>query len=225
MQRIAIYGCGGFGREILPLARAYGEAIGFGSTDIVFVSDSVDEIGTEKNGVKVIAFDDLISSKHNDRAVIVSLGSSGARRALVEKCEQEGLRFGSLMAATHVSHDNVQVGEGSVFCDFSMCTSDVKIGRHFQCNIYSYVAHDCIVGDFVTFAPRVSLNGRIIVEDDVYIGTGAVLKQGTPEKPLIIGKGSVIGMGAVVTKDVLPGITVVGNPAAPLVKKALAEAA
>jgi acetyltransferase-like isoleucine patch superfamily enzyme len=53
------------------------------------------------------------------------------------------------------------------------------------------------------------------IEDYAYIGTGAVLKQGTEDKPLIIGKGAVVGMGAVVTKDVAPGAVVVGNPARP----------
>ena len=71
----------------------------------------------------------------------------------------------------------------------------------------------------MTFAPRVSCSGRIVIEDDAYIGTGAVLKQGTSDNPLTIGKGAVIGMGAIVIKDVPPGVTVVGNPAAPLVKR------
>ena len=105
-----------------------------------------------------------------------------------------------------------------ILCGFATITSNATIGRHFHGNIYSYVAHDCVIGDFVTFAPGVKCNGNVHIEDHAYIGTGAVLRQGEPGKPLIIGAGAVVGMGAVVTRDVPPGVTVDGNPAKPLIK-------
>ena len=124
----------------------------------------------------------------------------------------------SVVAKNHVKLDNCTIGEGAIFCPHTMLTSDISIGDHFHCNIYSYVAHDCVIGDFVTFAPSVKCNGNVRIEDHAYIGTGAILKQGTPDKPLIIGAGATVGMGAVVTKDVAPGATVIGNPARSLVK-------
>ena len=115
--------------------------------------------------------------------------------------------------------DNIEIGEGRLLCPFVSITSNIKIGKFFHANIYSYVAHDCVIGDYVTFAPGVKCNGNIHIEDHAYIGTGAVIKQGTPDKPLVIGKGAVVGMGAVVTKSVPAGVTVVGNPARILEKK------
>ena len=70
-----------------------------------------------------------------------------------------------------------------------------------------------MIGDFVTFAPGVKCNGNVVIEDHAYIGAGAVIKQGQPGAPLGIGHGAVVGMGAVVTKSVPAGATVVGNPA------------
>jgi acetyltransferase-like isoleucine patch superfamily enzyme len=53
----------------------------------------------------------------------------------------------------------------------------------------------------------VKCNGNIHIEDHAYIGAGAVIKQGTPAQPLVIGRGAVVGMGAVVTKSVPAGVT------------------
>jgi acetyltransferase-like isoleucine patch superfamily enzyme len=115
--------------------------------------------------------------------------------------------------------DGVTIGDGACLSPFVTLTSNIRIGRCFHANLYSYVEHDCVIGDFVTFAPGVKCNGNVTVDDHAYIGAGAVLKQGEPGKPLVIGRGAVVGMGAVVTKSVPPGVTVVGNPARVLEKR------
>jgi sugar O-acyltransferase (sialic acid O-acetyltransferase NeuD family) len=140
------------------------------------------------------------------------------RRALAGRCEADGIEFIEVRAANVIQLDSVEIGVGAILCPFVTLTSNVRIGRHFHCNLYSYVAHDCVIGDFVTFAPGVKCNGNVVIEDDVYVGTGAVIKQGRPDAPLVIGKGAVVGMGAVVTRSVPPGATVVGNPARPMVR-------
>lgn len=206
MTALAIYGPGGFGREVAAFARR--------DRDVIFVSDDVAQIGTAINGLPVVAIDEV--STRRDMEVVITVADAATRRLLAEKCRVAGLGFGTLASPSHERGDNVEVGEGSLFCGQTICTSNMRIGRHFHANIYSYVAHDCVIGDFVTLAPRACINGNTVVEDDVYIGTGAILRQGTAQKPLRIGQGAVIGMGAIVTRDVPPGVTVIGNPARPM---------
>jgi sugar O-acyltransferase (sialic acid O-acetyltransferase NeuD family) len=134
------------------------------------------------------------------------------------KCESDGLDFFEVRSHNVVQMDDVQLGKGAVLSPFVTLTSNIRIGKHFHANLYSYVEHDCVIGDYVTFAPGVKCNGNVIIEDHVYVGTGAVIKQGMPDAPIVIGCGAVIGMGAIVTKSVPPGVTVIGNPALPLIK-------
>lgn len=204
-MKLAIYGPGGFGRELVQSAL---EAVG-PSGQVVFVSDDLAEVGRTVCGLPVIGPDEL------DCSAVIAVGDPTVRRRIADR-----VGAGELAAPTHRRGPDVVVGEGAVFCDFTVVTASATIGRHFQCNIYSYVAHDCVIGDFVTFAPKVCCNGNVHIEDDVYVGTGAILRQGAAGKPLRIGKGAVIGMGAVVTKDVPPGVTVIGNPAKPMEPRA-----
>lgn len=203
---LAIYGAGGFGREIAAFARR--------DREVVFVSDAADQVGSAINGLEVLALEEAASRPGAE--VVIAVADAATRRRLADKCQAAGLACGSLMAPGHERGDNVTVAEGGIFCGQTVCTSNLQIGRHVHVNIFAYIAHDCAIGDFVTLAPRVCINGNTIVEDDVYIGTGAILRQGTSQKPLRIGRGAVIGMGAVVTRDVSPGTTVIGNPARPM---------
>ena len=147
------------------------------------------------------------------RHISLAIANSAVREKLAARCLADGVQFFDVKAANVVVLDNVQTGLGAVLCPFVTLTSNIRIGQHFHANLYSYVEHDCVIGDFVTFAPGVHCNGNVVIEDHAYIGSGAVIKQGQPGQPLVIGRGAVVGMGAVVTRNVLAGTTVVGNPA------------
>jgi maltose O-acetyltransferase len=111
------------------------------------------------------------------------------------------------------------------YCDYG---SNIELGDRVFVN-FNCVFLDCApitVGNNVLFGPSVQLYTAthpldaetrsrdleyalpICIEDHVWVGGGAIILPG-----LTIGKGSVIGAGSVVTKDVLPKTVVAGNPA------------
>lgn len=208
----AVYGASGFGREVMPLARAQLLALGVPHNRLVFVDDAADE-GQTTNGQRVMRYESFLAEPAEARFAALAIANNLVREKLADRLRDDGVLPWSLAAANVVVLDDVAVGEGALLCPFVTLTSNIRIGRQFHANIYSYVAHDCVIGDFVTFAPGVKCNGNIVIEDHAYIGTGAVIKQGKPGEPLVIGRGAVVGMGAVVTKNVPAGATVVGNPA------------
>lgn len=188
--RLVIFGAGGFGHEVLTAARGRAGAV---------LAD--DNVGLDKvlRRAQIRADDE----------VVIAVSDGAARKRISAGFE----RFGQVFAPTAIIGGDVTIGEGAIFCDNTMVTARAIIGRHFHCNIYSYVAHDCVIGDFVTFAPKVCCNGNVVIGDGAYVGAGAIIKHGTPNRPLRIGNGAIIGCGAVVTKDVPAGSIVVGNPA------------
>lgn len=136
-----------------------------------------------------------------------------------------------------------QIGEGTRVWQYVVVLAGARIGR--DCNICShcFIEGDVVVGNRVTVKNGVQLWNGMRVGDDVFIGPnatfsndrhprsgnrafeleptwiepGASIGAGATILPgLRIGRGAVVGAGAVVTRDVAPGVTVLGNPARPL---------
>lgn len=197
MTRLVIFGAGGLGRELLRYARpSYPE--------IVFAADDPSD---PVLGLPVIS-PNLI---RDDDELLVAIGHSGIRRKIIDRFPH--LKLASVFAASAVIGESVEIGEGAMFCEFTLVTACARIGRNFQCNAYSYVAHDCVIGDDVTFAARVCCNGNVHIGNGATLGTAANIRNGRPDKPLTIGEGAFVAMGAVVTTDVPAGARFFGNPA------------
>lgn len=196
----------------MPLARQQLQpALTKGDADLVFVDDHPQ--ASKVNGQRVLTYAQWMGEPASSRHVCIAIANSQIRQRLAVQCTADNMVFFEVRAANVVQMDDVQLGEGAILSPFVTLASNIRIGRHFHANLYSYVEHDCKIGDFVTLAPGVKCNGNVVIEDHAYIGAGAVIKQGKPGVPLVIGRAAVVGMGAVVTKSVPAGATVVGNPA------------
>ena len=209
----AVYGASGCGRSLMPVAVDQLQRLGGGiDSQIVFIDDALDEY-PNVNGYAAMNYAKFKSIDSDNKFVLIAIANSSIRQKIADKLVQDGISLWTVKGTTTLIMDEVSIVAGAALSPFVTIAANVTIGKCFHANLYSYVEHDCVIGDYVTFAPRVSCNGNIHIHDHAYIGTGAVIKQGTPDKPLIIGKGAIVGMGAVVTKDVPAGAVVIGNPA------------
>ncbi|HCZ01553.1 MAG: hypothetical protein A3D16_18520 [Rhodobacterales bacterium RIFCSPHIGHO2_02_FULL_62_130] len=205
---VGVFGNAGFGREVMPLLRRQLRD-SHPADELVFVAPTVE---APVNGVAVVTEADFLASPRV-RAFAIAIADSATRRRLHSLAIDSGAEALEVRAGSAELLDEVMLGAGAILCGHSSISSNTRVGVGFHLNISSYLAHDCLVGDFVTFGPNVVCAGNVTVKDGAYIGGGALIRQGKPGAPVVIGAGATVGMGAVVTKSVPPGAVVVGNPA------------
>ena len=206
-QLIGVYGAAGCGRGILPLLRRTHK-----QARLVFVDDG--QSPGEVNGQQIVSLSGFLDIPASERHISIAISSPYIRKVIAEKCCAAGIPLIEVRAPNVVEMDNVILGEGACLSPFVTLTSNISIGRCLHANLYSYIEHDCVIGDFVTLAPGAKVNGNVSIGDFAYIGSGSVIHQG-----VTIGVGATIGMGSTVIRDVPPGATVVGNPAKILIRE------
>lgn len=207
-RTIAIYGAGGFAREVAWLLSTLEKPYSL----LGYIEDNTAH-GRMLHGEPVWTWDMFLDANPKAR-VTVAVGSPKTREKLVRKCAEAGLGFATLVhQSVEMSNFNVRLGEGTIVCCGSILTVDIEIGKHVHVNLDCTIGHDVRIGDFATLSPGVHVSGNVHIGAGAYIGTGASIINGTSAKPLVIGEHAVIGAGACVTKDVEPGCLYAGVPA------------
>ena len=211
MKKIAIFGAGGFGREVhflieqINSARQLYEFIGY-------FDDGKDK-GTLVNNFPILGDINTLNNWSEDLGIVFAIGEPSTKQAVINKVINPLINYPILI------HPNVligdmefnSIGEGTIICAGNIITVNVKIGKHVILNLSCTTGHDSTIGDYCSFMPTVNISGEVIIEDGVYIGTGAkIINQ------LTIGQNTIVGSGAVVSKSLPQNCTAVGIPAKPI---------
>ena len=172
-----------------------------------FVGYIADEPGSGVNaydGAPVFTLDDL----PEDVGVLVPVMDPAGRRSIFERLHARGIPIIGSRGAPPNAHPSVTYGEGSIVAQPSLVGPGVRLGRGVIVVSVS-LWHDSSVGDFSTVGGGVAIPGHVEIGSDVWVGMGASFTNGTPDAPLRIGDGAVIGVGAIIVKDVAPCATMI----------------
>ena len=189
----ALIGAGGFAREI----KAH-----IGDTTMkCFVDDKY----WAENSEYIFPLSQFDPTQYE---VLVAIGDPSDRFKLVASLPKDTKYFTFIHPSAQLLDSNITIGEGSIVCAGSILTTNIKIGKHAHLNLHTTIGHDCEIGDFFTTAPGVKVSGNCKIDNLVYVGTNASIKQ-----KISITSSSTIGMNAAVVKNITESGIYVGIPA------------
>ena len=147
-----------------------------------------------------------------DVPVVLAINDPAAREKIYWRLVEEGALFFTTSGHPRLAHHSVVAGEGTIVDPATRIGPRVRLGRAVSA-IPVMMAHDVEVGDFTSIGTGSTILGNVKIGARVNVAPNAVITNGYPGKPRTIGDGCVIGVGAVVTRDLAAGEIVVGNPA------------
>jgi len=209
MKKIAIIGAGGFGREVKMLIDQINkkdkefEIIGF------YDDKEYPEI---INGIPYLGTLEKINDIDYPLSITVAIGDPQAKKKIIENISNENIDFPNLIhPSVIIGEDNVILGKGNIICAGVIITIDIEIEDFVILNLCCTVGHDTKIKKYCSFMPTVNISGEVIVNEAVYVGTGAKIIN-----LLEIGENTIVGAGAVVSKSLPANCTAVGIPAKPI---------
>jgi UDP-perosamine 4-acetyltransferase len=210
VRALLVIGAGGHGKVVADIARAAGFSI------LGYIDRDARKLGTAviAGGGSVLYDDDSVPPDFLDTGMLdgrpagiaLGIGDNQVRLAYADRFANCALP--PLVHPRATASPEAQVSDGAAVMANAVINPGTRIGRAAVVNSGAIVEHDCLVGDGVHVSPGAVLNGAVTVNALAWIGAQAVVFPG-----VTIGGSSIVGAGAVVRRDVPPGVTVVGNPA------------
>lgn len=208
MIPLVVIGAGGFGREVWSHAVDVAETAG-GLDLLGVVDDALSESSADalhRMGAPYLGTITWLKTAPSDVQAIIAIGSAQARASIDRLLE--GRTWASLVHPSATIGRDVQLGPGTVVAPGARLSTAIRTGRHVHIDQGVTVGHDCTLEDFSRLNPQACISGTVTIGNSTTIGANATVIQG-----LTVGDCSLVGAGAVVTRNVPAHTTVKGVPA------------
>lgn len=210
MKKIAIYGAGGFGREVACLIHKINEVkpewelIGFFDDNPSLKGKMVSHYAPCLGGWEELnKFDDEL-------AVAMAIGNAKIVKPLINRITNDKISYPNLIHPRVNFNDfsTVKIGKGNIVQGGCFFSCDVEVGDFNVLNGSVVLGHDDKIGSYNIFMPAVRVSGQVTIGDENYFGVGAIILQ-----QLKIGNDTRFGAGCVLMTKPKDGYLYIGNPA------------
>lgn len=210
MKVIAIYGAGGFGKEVACLIRRINEEtptwnfIGFFDDNQEKKGQMVSHFGPCLGGMAEL------NSWKSELSVVVAVGNAKTVKKIYDRIDNNNISFPNLVHPDFriLDKDGFSIGKGNIIQGGCVASCDVTIGNFNVLNGSVVLGHDVRIDSFNTFMPAVRVAGEVAVGDFNFFGTGSILIQ-----QIKVGNNVRLGAGSVLMTKPKEGILYLGVPA------------
>ncbi|WP_010249577.1 acetyltransferase [Myroides injenensis] len=210
MKKIAIFGAGGFGREVKTIIDSINKVETI--YDFIGFYDDGKKKGSIINNYPVLGGIKDLNALEEEIALVVSIGDPKIKAKIISLIDNSLISFPNIISPfALISKDFVSLGQGNVICAGTIITCNIEIKDFVILNLSCTVGHDTIINSYSSFMPSVNISGEVVIGEGVYVGTGAKIIN-----LLEIGEYTIVGAGAVVAKTLPEKCTAVGIPAKPI---------
>ncbi len=209
MKDIAIFGAGGFGREVACLINMINK--GKPTWNLIgFFDDNSHLHGNHNEYGEVLGGIERLNSWKNPLDVALGIGDPRIVRKIVDNITNMNVDFPNLIAPSTIFLDdnNITFGKGNIIASRCLFSCHVNIGNFNIFNSYITIGHDVTIGNFNSMMPGVRISGEITIGEENYFGCDSVVLQ-----QLKIGNKTTIGANSTVVRKTKDGFTYVGSPA------------
>ena len=209
MKKIAIYGAGGFGREVACLLNKINEAEQ--TWDLIGFFDDGVSIGTPVSHFgKVIGGIDELNAFPEELSVAITIGNPQIVLSIVSRISNPKVDFPNIISPTVYFSDpeSFRIGKGNIIQKHCSFSCDVTIGDFNVMDGADVFGHDDVVGSFNTFMPAMRISGEVTIGDRNFFGVGSIILQ-----QINVGDEIRLGAGSVLMRKPKKGCLYIGNPA------------
>lgn len=206
VEEIYVLGIGGSTPVFIDIA----ETCGYKIAGLYHYSD--DRTGEYDHGYPVLgSFEDLYHSDIKGKMFLLSQGDMKIREVVTNKLKSLGGIVPTLIHPTAIISKYAKISEeGVVIGANCIVQADSVIKSNAVLRDMALVCHQTTIGNYCFVGPKALVGAHIDVKDFAFIGQDALLVSG---KVGTMGANSLLGAGAVLTKELPANVVAVGNPA------------
>lgn len=202
-KQVVIIGAGGHAKVIADIIVKSGNRV-YG-----FLDDNLEIGATIANNeqFKIIGKIEKINKlkENTNLEFVIAIGDNTVRKNIAENYN---VKYYTAIHPSSIIALDVSIEEGTVVMANTVINTSAKIGRHCIVNTGAIIEHDNIIENYVHVSPNATLSGTVKVGTMTHIGSGAAIKNN-----INICNNCIIGVGAVVVKDIKEPGVYVGVPA------------